>query len=343
MELNHRIYELNVQSNLDGQAKNTKVMVNGEDSKAKLSHIFKNVWFETGRIIGYSILEHYTVDDGFLVDKEGNKIHFSNERHPEIKINRIKKPGLLIFGEEEVNWEWVRDTGKLMNLEKTEQTVKGLSDEEINALQSEREVIYVELATKQAQEAEVAAKLKAEEDEKLAEEARKAEEEAETAAQIKKAEEATRLAEEEAAKSEAERVKAEKQAEEAKKAEQEANELAEKAAAEAKAAAEEEQKRKEKEREQYMISQKDYDRLIKKFVDKNIMKVYTNKEYHFFYGANLPKPFLPFVVAKRGDRYEEFKGGIVDETEEEVEFEFEEDGKDVTIILDLENEEITLQ
>lgn len=358
MELNHRIYELSVQSNLDGQEKAIKVIVNGEDTGVKLNHIFKKVWFETGRIVGYSILEFYSVKDGFLVDKEGNQIHFANDRHAEIKINRIKKP-LIILGEQEVTRNWVRDTGKLLNLEKTEETVKDLSVEDKKALQDERDVVYAELETKRKEQEEIEAKLKAEEDEKLAEEARKAEEEAVTAAEIKKAEQATKDAEEAAKKSEEDRIKAEKEAEEAKIAEEEAKAQAEKSAAAAKKAQEkadeearkkaeaeekksmEEAAKKAEEEKQYILSEKEYDRFSKR-CKKFGMEEYIKGEYHFFYGKNLPKGEFPLILKKRTDDYMELEGGIVDENDEDVEFEFT-DGKDKTLVLDIDTADVTIE
>lgn len=338
MQLKDITLELSVQANLDGQ--DIKVITNGEDSGVKAKHIFKKLWFETGKITGYSILEFYSVKDGFLVDKEGNQTHFSTERFPEIKINRIKIP--FFFTDIDVSKEWVRDTGKLMNLEKTEETVKLLSPEDKKALQDEREVIYAEIETKKKEQEEAEAKAKAEEDERLAEEARKAEEEAKTAAEKKAAEEATRKAEEEAEKSEKERIKAEKEAEEAKAAEEDARIQAEKSAAEAKKAEEEERLRKEKEAEQYTLSERQYSDIVKKY-NKLGVKQYVKGKYRFFYHENIAREDQPFVLAKRGDKYEELEGGIVDENEEEVEFEFTEEDKDKRLTLIIGTEDIIIE
>lgn len=361
MELNHRIYELSVQSNLDGQEKAIRVIVNGADTGVRLNHIFKKVWFETGRIVGYSILEFYSVKDGFLVDKEGNQIHFANDRHPEIKINRIKKP-LIVLGEQEVNRNWVRDTGKLLNLEKTEETVKDLSAVDKKALQDERDVIYAEQETKRKEQEEEEAKIKAAEDERLAEEARKAEEEAVTAAEIKKAEQATKDAEEAAKKSEEERIKAEKEAEEAKAAEEEAKAEAEKSAAAAKKAqdkadeearkkaeaeekkAAEEAAKKAEEEKQFIVSQREYDRISKNSKNKIGMEEYIKGEYHFFYSKNLKKGDVPFILLKRKNDYLVLAGGIACESDDEVEFEFTDiEGNDKVLILDLDTADVTIE
>lgn len=324
MELNERIYELSVQANLDGQ--DIKVIVNGEDKGIKAKHVIKKIELETGRIRGFSILEFYTVKDGFLVDKEGNQIHFSTERFPEIKINRIKKP--FIYSELDVDVQHISDVASLLNMEVIEDTLKELSPEEKKYISNNREA---RLAEREMEEA----RKKAKEDERLAEEARKAEEEAKTATEIKVAEEVTRLAEEEARKSEEAKNKAEKEAEEAKRAEEEARIQAEKSAEEA--------KKKEEEEKEYVLSEKEYEKLVRRN-KKSGLGEYVKNDYHFFYGANLPKGEFPHILKKRKDnKYEELEGGIVDESESEVEFEFTDDGQDKTLILDIDNEDVTIE
>lgn len=338
MELNHKIYELSVRANLDGQEKSIEVIKNGERTPVKLHHLFKKVWFETGRIIGWSLLEHYAVKDGFLVDKEGNQIHFSSERFPEIKVVKIKNP-LIIFDEVEVNWEYIRDISTLLGIENVEDTIKGLSPEEKNALVEHRQAKLAEIeAQKREAEAEEARK-KAEEEERLAEEARQAEEEAKTAAEKKKLEEETRLAEEAAAKAEAEKIKAEKEAEEARIEQEKAEALAKKAEEEARIAEE----KKKQELEQYMLSPAEYEKTKRKY-ERMGMKEYSSGEYRFFYGTNLPPKESPFIICKRQDgRYEELPGGIVSENEEEVEFEFTDGDKEKTLFLTLDDEDVVIK
>lgn len=352
MELNHRVYELSVQANLEGQT--VKVKLNGKEIEAgdkfvQAKHIFKKHYFETGKIVGWGILENYSVKDGFLVDKEGNQINFSSERFPDIKINKIRIP-MVVFSEVEVDRQYVCDVASILNVEKPEELVKGLASEDKKAIRDEREARIAEAERKAAEEAEAQAKLKAEADERLAEEARKAEEEAKTAAEIKAAEEATRLAEEEAKKSEEERIKKEKEAEEARQAEEEAKAKAEETA---RLAEEAEKKRQEEEaariaeeEKAYVITEKQY-QTAKRRSEKSLgMKEYEKGAYRFFYApqSKLPKNEKSFIVKKRPDgKYEELAGGLVLENEEEVEFEFEEiDGTEKTLILDLNNEEMTI-
>lgn len=336
MELNDRVYELSVQGNLHGQP--VKVMLNGKEIPAgetcvQAKHIIKNLEFETGKIRGCSILEHYSVKEGFLVDKEGNQIHFSSERFPEIKINRIKTP-FLLNDEVEVDLAYIKDVTALLNMQNPEDTIKTLSVEEVKALQDEREK---ETAERDAENA----RIKAEEDEKAAEAARLAEEEAKTKAEQDAAAEVTRLAEEEARKSEEARIQTEKEAEEARI-------QAEKSAEEARIAAEEERKRIAEEEKAFVLSPKLFEKFIKRSKNGGRpggMKQYVKGDYHFFYGPNLVKPHEPAIFRKRsnGD-YEELEGGIADENEEEVEFEFELiDGTLFTLVLNLDHEEITIE
>lgn len=340
MELNDRIFELSVQGNLHGQL--IKVIRNGEeilagDTCVQAKHIIKNLEFETGKMRGCSILEHYSVKDGFLEDKEGNQIHFSSDRFPEIKINRIKTP-FLLNNEVVVDLAYVKDVSTLLNMQTPEDTIKGLSDEEIKALQDEREKAKTELEAENA-------RIKAEEDEKAAEEARVAEEEAKTKAEQEAAAEVTRIAEEEARKSEEARIQAEKDAEEARVQAEKSAEEARIAAEEARIAAEEERKRIEEEEKSYVLSTKEFEKLARRN-KKAGMTEYTSKEgYHFFYGPDLPKGEEPCILKKRSNgTYEELKGGIVDENAEEVEFEFELiDGTEFTVILNLGTEDMTIE
>lgn len=346
MELNDRVYELSVQGNLHGQP--VYVVLNGNkipagDTFVQAKHIIKSLEFETGKIRGCSILEHYSVKDGFLTDKEGNQIHFSSERFPEIKINRIKTP-FLLNDEVEVDLAYIKDVTSLLNMQNPEDTIKGFSDEEIKALQDEKERALAEVEAKRLEQEAEDARIKAEEDEKAAEAARVAEEEAKTKAEQEAAAEATRIAEEEAKKSEEARIQAEKEAEDAKKAEEEAKIQAEKSAKEAEEAAEAERARIAEEEKAYVLSPKLFDKLARRCKNAR-MKEYTKDGYHFFYGPNPIAPMEPCILKKRnnGD-YEELKGGIIDQSEEEVEFEFEHvDGTQFTAILNLESEDMNIE
>lgn len=347
MELNDRVYELSVQGNLSGQE--IRVKLNDKEIPAgenfvQAKHIIKKLEFETGKMRGNSILEHYVVKDGFLTDKEGNRISFSCERFPEIKINRIKTP-FLLNDEVEVDLAYIKLVTSLLNMQNPEDTIKGFSDEEIKALQDEKERSLAETEAKRLEQEAEEARIKAEEDEKTAEEARKTEEEAKTKAEQDAAAEATRIAEEEAKKSEEAKIQAEKEAEDAKKVEEEAKIQADKSAEEARIAAEEERKRIEEEEKSYVLSAKEFDKLSRRN-KKAGMAEYTSKEgYHFFYGPDLPKGEEPCILKKRSNgTYEELKGGIVDESAEEVEFEFELiDGTEFTVILNLESEDMTIE
>lgn len=347
MELNDRVYELSVQGNLSGQEVRVKLNdqeIPAGESFVQAKHIIKKLEFETGKMRGNSILEHYVVKDGFLTDKEGNRISFACERFPDIKINRIKTP-FLLNDEVEVDIKYIKDITSLLNIQVPEDTIKGLSDEELKALQDERERTTAEAETKRLEQEAEDARLKAEADEKAAEAARVAEEEAKTKAEQDAAAEATRIAEEEAEKSEQARIQAEKEAEDAKKAEEEARIQAEKSAKEAEEAAEAERKRIEEEEKSYVLNAKEFDKLSRRN-KKAGMTLYENKAgYHFFYGPDLPKGEEPMILRKRANgTYEELKGGIVDESDEEVEFEFEHvDGTEFTVILNLGTEDMTIE
>lgn len=335
MELQDMFYLLSEQANLDGQ--NPRVLVNGVDNDIKLKEICKRLEFETGKFRAHSILQYYTVQDGFLVDKEGNQISLTCDRYPEIKFVKIKEPGLML-SDKEVTRNYVRDIGKLLNLEKTEETITGLSKEDKKALRDERDVVYAEIETKKKEEEARIAEEEAKQAEIAAEEARKLAEEEET----KKAEAAAKKAEEDAKKAEEESREAEIAAEKARKEQEEAEAQAKESARLAEEARLEAEKIKNSET---LLSQRDYDKSVGRTAKRG-MKVYEKGEYHFFYGTDLERRDPPFILAKRGKgKYEDLPCAIVDEDFEKgiVEFEFNDGDEEMYLKLNINKEELIVE
>ena len=331
MELHDMFYLISEQANLDGQ--DVKVRVNGEDNDIRLKSICKRLEFETGKIRATSILEYYTVVDGFLTDKEGNQISLSCERYPEIKFVKIKEPGLQM-NDKEVSRNYVRDAGKLLNLEKTEETITGLSKEDKKALRDERELTYAEIETKKKEEEAVEAQKLAEEEAKAAEVAQKLAEEEET----KKSEAAAKKAQEDAEKAEQEAKEAEIAAKQARQDEEEAKRKAEESAKKA-------QEAEEIKKSSHLLSQRDFDKSMK-HAEKVGMKEYTKDGYHFFYGTDLPEGDHPFILVERGKgKYEDLPCAIVDEDEEKgtVEAEFDDGQEEMYLKLNVNKEVMSIE
>lgn len=335
MELHDTFFLLSVQANLDGQ--DPKVIVNKIDNGIKLKEICKRLEFETGKIRAHSILEYYTVEDGFLVDKEGNQISLSCDRYSEIKFVKIKEPAIQL-GDREVGLQYVKDVTTLLNMENPAQSISGLSKEEKKALNDERELLLAEAETKRKEQEALEAQKLAEEEAKAAEEARKIAEEEETKkteAEAKKAEAEAKQAEEDAKKAEAEAQKAREEEEEAKRqAEESARkaELAQKEALEIK-------------QSESLLSQRDYDKSVTK-TGKLGMKVYVKDKYHFFYGTDVEKRDPPFILVKRGaGKYEDLPCAPVDEDFDKgiVEFEFDDNEDEMFLKFNIKKEELIIE
>lgn len=331
MELHDMFYLISEQANLDGQ--DVKVLVNGQDNDIRLKSICKRVEFETGKIRATSILEYYTVVDGFLTDKEGNQISLSCERYPEIKFVKIKEPGLQM-NDKEVSHTTVRDMGRLLNLQITEETITGLSKEEKKALRDERELIYAEIETKKKEEEAVEAQKLAEEEAKAAEEAQKLAEDEET----KKTEAAAKKAREDAEKAQEEAKQAEVAAEKARQDEEEAKWKAEESAKKAEEA-------EEIKKSAHLLSQRDFDKSLK-HATKVGMKEYVKDGYHFFYGTDLPEEDHPFILVERGKgKYEDLPCALVDVDQEKgtVDAEFDDGQEEMYLKLNVNKETMSIE
>lgn len=330
MELNHKIYEISPAVDLTGE-KDIRVVVNDEDRGIQLSEVFKKIKeFDDGEISGYSILEYYKIQDGMLVDKDGNKIYLSTPTHPKILFKNIDDP-TFISGEIEVSRNYVRDAGLLMNLINTEETITGLSKEDKQALKDERDLVAAEEDRKIKEAEEEASKKKAEEDEIAAAEARRI---ADEDADNKKKEAEALALEEEARKSAEEAKQKEEAAEQARKEEEESKRKAEEAIeAEKEAAA---KKIRDMEESEFFLNTKEYKAAQKKYARLGYIE-HVKDGYHFFYGeSDEEAENYPFVLAQRQDGFfEQLPGGIVDENEKTAEYEFTEDGNDKTLILNI--------
>lgn len=95
--------------------------------------------------------------------------------------------------------------------------------------------------------------------------------------------------------------------------------------------------------EEFILNQEEYGKVLVRS-KKLGFKEHEQDGYHFFYGENLPKDEYPFILAKReSDKYEELEGGVVDENDNKVDFEFTDGDDEKKLSLDLNTSEITIE
>ena len=143
LELNHKVYEIYGAENKPVEINNpkeTQILINGEPNGAMLHDVFKKIDdLGTNKIYGWSILEYYKAEEGFLIDNDGNKIHLM-EGETEIFFKRVKNP-LIILNEKEVNLDYIRDVSTLLGLSTIEETIIGLDNDDKTLLVEERMAI----------------------------------------------------------------------------------------------------------------------------------------------------------------------------------------------------------
>lgn len=83
---------------------------------------------------------------------------------------------------------------------------------------------------------------------------------------------------------------------------------------------------------------------IRRWFGKRGFEEYINNEYHFFYGDPIEdEDAYPFVILNHGKgQFEELDGGIVDDNDKTVEFEFIDGNTNYSVKLDKEKSELTV-
>jgi hypothetical protein len=336
MELNHKVYEIYGAENTPVEIQNPKevqVLINGKPNGTMLSDIFKKIDdLEVNKIYGWSLLEYYRAEEGFLVDNNGNKINLL-EGETQIFFKRHKDP-IIILNEKEVSLDYVRDVSALLGLETIEETITGLADDDKQVIIEERIAIN-EKRQKQ---------IKKEKEEADARETKKLEEERIRLEQEKKEEEERlakldeeRIANEAASAAEAEAAAAEEEKAKAEAEKAEAEKAAEKAKIE-----EEEKKKEEEKKPEYDARQF---RSLKKAYEENEVSVMATADgkYTFFYAEQMPEDEEPFVVVKRENGYDDIEGEITETTEKYIEFEFKDGGEELVVVLNRQNNSIKVE
>ena len=355
LELNHKVYEIYGNENKSVEIKDpktTQILRNGKPNGVMLSDVFKKIDdLEEGKIWGWSVLEFYKVEEGFLVDNNGNNISLLEEDN-QIFFKKVKDP-LIILNEKEVSLDYVKDVSTLLGLTYIEQTITGLEESDVQVLVEERE-FENEKRRKQSQKEK--AEIEAREKLRIEEEERNAQIEAEKEAE-KEAEEKIRA---EWEKAEAD---AQAEAEEQKRKEEELR-IKIKADAKAEAAAEIklqlEQERKKLEEEEEKIKEKKrieeenaknifepkQFRSIKKSYSENGFQEYVTLDgkYIFFYSPEMTEDDEPMLVLKRSDgKYEEIDGELTEDSEKIAEFDFTHNEQDNVVVLNKSTNSIKIE
>lgn len=365
MELNHKLYRIYGEDKKSVEIKNPKetfVQRNGESNGATLHDVCKKIDdLETNKIFAWSILEFYKVEDGFLVDNEGNQISLL-EGETKIFFKEVEDP-LIILNEKEVTLDYVRDVSALLGLNTIEETIIGLSNEDKQILVEERmtanekrqkeiqrekseadarekqrlETERLQLEKEQAEEQERLDQL---ERERIEEEKKKEEEEE----RLRIESEEQKKIENEKKQLELEEKKRKKQLEDEEK-EREEEEKRQKAEVKKKQKEEDDEKerveseikRKKKERaeNENVYSPTDFKEVRKTYVKNGFVEYLTSDEkYSFFFNEEVEGNEPPFVVLKTQEDYEELIGGKLTVNNDKIaEYEFTHEGIDKIMVL----------
>lgn len=332
LELNHKLYEIYGEENKSVTIKNpkeTSLLINDEPNGATLHDVFKIDDLDENEISGWSLLEYYKVQDGYLCDNEGNRLCFM-EGDTKIFFKRVKKP-LVILNEKEVSLEYVKGVSSLLGLNIIEETITGLSSSEKELLVAERQEENSRLEEERAVKAKEKKRIEDEEALRKEQERQEQEKEQQQIRLQKEAEEAEAKKQEEIAAIAAEEKR--KQEEEETKKQQQAKE-------------EEEAKK----RENYMNAKQFRD--LKNGYKATGYTVYNTEDekYFFFYNPEEEGDDRAFLVIRHKNQkaqkesekylYEELEGEFDDDSSE---FSFTEEGEDKVVVLDKEGNKIQVE
>ena len=360
LELNHKVYEIYGTDNKPVKIKNAKdvqLLKNDEPNGATLHDVFKKFDdFETNKIFGWSILEYYKIEGGYLVDNNGNRISFI-QGEEKIFFKKVKNP-IFIFDEKEVSLDYIKDVSSLLGLTTIEETIIGLSNDDKQLLIEERMVANEKRQKEIEAEQEEANKQemkKLEEENKRIEQEQKEEQE-----RLDKLEQERILSEKEAEEKriEEERIAEEKRLEKEKEVEEkrieeeriaEEKRLEKEKEAEEKRIKEEKQQieaeeKKRKEKEANTIPPVEF-RKLKVHYSNLGFSTYTTEDgkYILFYGEEVPEDEEPFLFKKTKGGYEEIEGTLSGDADDKIEFDFKDDDEDKIIILDKGKKSVSVE
>jgi len=345
--VNHKVFEIYGEENksvLIINPKDVLVLRNGESNGVTLNDVFKKIdELEENKIVGWSILENYKPEEGFLVDSEGNKISLL-QGEDKIFFKKVRDSFFIIKDEKEVPLDYVKDVSSLLGLGTIEETITVLTNEDKQILVEER-MLANEKRQKQIkaekEEADAKEKKVLEEERKKIEQEQAEEQERLTileaeaeATKKREAEENEKLELEAKKKHEQEQLEKEKEEAETAQAKQK-----EKAQADA------EKRKKEREKNENVYTPKQYrDMRIEQLKSSFSEYITEDEKYIFFFPQEVTDEDKPFVMLKTEDDYEELiDGELTINTSKLAEYEFKEGKEDKVIILNKKTESVKVK
>ena len=352
MELNHKLFKIYGAEKKPVTIVNPKetfLKINGKQNGATLNDVCREIEeLGEGEIYAWSVLENYKVEDGYLVDSEGNQISFV-QGDEEVFFSKITKAFIPEWAKE-VNLEYIKMMGTLLGMNAIEETITGLSNEDKQILVEERmtanEKRQREIQKEKA-DADAREKQQLEAERKRLE--KEQAEEQERLDILQKEEEVKQKEEEEKAKQEAEEKK--KIAAEKKRQQEEEEEIEktekQKQAIEAQKIADEAKRKKERAENENVYSPEQYSDLRDRYLEMGFTDYVTSDEkYIFFYGeaSQIEEGEKPFIIVKTSDDYEELEGGKMTVDNEKIaDYKFKHEGKNKAVTLTKKTDTIRVQ
>lgn len=132
MILEHKFYVFTDENGNEvnlSETNNLNLLVDDKKEGVLASDVFKKLVFDEDRIEGYSLLQYYKLENGFLYDNEGKKISFENEDGSKLLLSDIKSH---FFGlkDIEVSAEYANHIGLFLRTKNIELVLDGIMDEE---------------------------------------------------------------------------------------------------------------------------------------------------------------------------------------------------------------------
>lgn len=117
--------------------RNIGIYLNGQKTTFSLRDLFKYTEFSDGEIYGDSLLGYYNVTDDGKLFVEGSEIELREDTGEQIKVVKIKRPGLT--NDDEITFEEVQKFAHDFSISKPHEVFSDLNEEEKNVFIAEYE------------------------------------------------------------------------------------------------------------------------------------------------------------------------------------------------------------
>lgn len=121
-QIQHKVYLLEDEDGIEvdlNKITSLNVSVNDKVTELDVTDVFKKFeGYEKNKLVGWSILEFFKFEDGYLVDEDRNKISFySKELDKELYVKKIRN-AIIMLGDLDVKDSYIRNVKKLLVLSK---------------------------------------------------------------------------------------------------------------------------------------------------------------------------------------------------------------------------------